>query len=1223
MEERNLLTSFTPLQIRHAYGFDRVGFENSTHALVAGNGQGQTIAIVDAYDDPNIAGNLATFDSTYGLPAPPSFQKVNQTGGTSYPPPNQGWAHEIALDVEYAHAMAPGANILLVEANDNFLTNLDTAVQYAANHGATAVSMSYTAGEFPGETGLDSVFTHAGVTYLSSTGDGGAPGGYQAFSPNVVAVGGTSLFLDGAGNYQSESGWGGSGGGISQFEPKPAYQNGVVTQSNTRRCIPDASFVADPGTGVIIYDTYGGGGFSTVGGTSVSCPIMAGLTAVVNQGRSYLFGRPSYNGTDFLNALYHLPQSDLVDIVTGNNGFPAGPGYDLVTGLGTPIVDRFVSGMTGAPVYNPLDGSLLVTGGGRGSTDTLTLSQSGSQLVVQVSAGTPVAGSGIPANQTFTFNGNQYSAVTVCSGDWNATVNVQNSTPVTVNLLDHGNAVTVNVGTGHNTVNVWQAAPTTLTTVHGGSTMAINVGRNGTVQDIQGPLILDNPPSFNTVAVDDSADPGNRAAVLDTQVYLSHLYGRISGLAPAFGFIYYRYDDTAAITVKTGTGTETVYVWETGVLGFNAAALTTVEGHSANTTVNVGFGTGVLSGILGGLMITNPSSWTHVNINDESDNANHNGVSAPVMVLTATSLTGLSPGAIRFGPNDLASLTISVGNGTNTYTIVNTQASGVAGGNLTTLNTGAGTDTVNVQQTGGALRINGQGGGGNDVVNLGLNNSLAGIFGAVTIFNGPSYFHVNVNDGADNAPHNVTLSTSGLTGLSQGAINFGAASLNTLTINAGTGSGQTVWTITGSQAFLGTALTFFNTGVGPDYVNVQGMAVPLTINSASGNGAVTITLGDTANTLAGITAPVTVNAAATDALVLNDHNWPLFRTYAITPTTVLWTLGPGVTYSGLGSLAVLGSAGGNTFDLSAGTSPTAAVTLHGGGGANTLLGSNAGNYWAITGADTGFLTGAAYPSPVTFYQVGSLTAGSGGDYFQFADGATLSGTLTGGGSDTLDYSSYSTTVIVDLQTGVATGIGAGPSGPPGAVSGIGTVLGGNGNGSLGAYNLLIGAGGNVLAGGLGRRNLLVAGASASTLYGGDQEDLLIGGTTVYTAAVGVPPLGGEGQPLSQDGPRPPEGGTPTARGYDTVVGLASWQQIAAYWAGPDPFATRVSNLLNGIGVPPLDNTTPTVMGNGGGNTLIGFGELALIYTDGADNVGPPPGPPPGFNPASVMTLISP
>ena len=150
LEDRFLL-SFGPTDVRHAYGFDRVAFLDSAHAQVAADGHGETIAIVDAYDDPNISSDLAVFDSRFGLPAPPSFRKVNQTGGTTYPPPDQNAAAEISLDVEYAHAMAPGAGILLVEANNNGSNNLDTAVQYAASQpGVVAVSMCYGSGEYSG-----------------------------------------------------------------------------------------------------------------------------------------------------------------------------------------------------------------------------------------------------------------------------------------------------------------------------------------------------------------------------------------------------------------------------------------------------------------------------------------------------------------------------------------------------------------------------------------------------------------------------------------------------------------------------------------------------------------------------------------------------------------------------------------------------------------------------------------------------------------------------------------------------------------------------------------------------------------------------------------------------------------------------------------------------------------------------------------------------------------
>jgi hypothetical protein len=511
LEDRALLTSFSPIQIRHAYGFDRVGFEDATHGLVAGDGQGTTIAIVDAFDDPNVAGDLAQFDSTYGLAAPPSLTKVNQIGGTIFPAANRGWAGEIALDVEYAHAMAPGADILLVEANDNSLNNLLAAVTYAAHQpGVVALSMSWGGDESATETFDDSRFVtpsgHNGVTFIAASGDSGGITSYPPSSPNVVAVGGTSLFLDSQGQYQSESGWSGSGGGISPYESQPAYQNGVVTQSTTRRTTPDVSFVANPGTGVIVYDTYGGRGFYTVGGTSVASPIMAGLTAIIDQGRSELFGRSSYSGTDFLNALYHLPQNDLNDIVTGNNRFPAGPGYDLVTGRGTPIVDRFVSAMIGAPVYDPLTGGLLVTGGGRGSDDTITLSQSGGQIVVEISASTPVAGSDIPVDQTFTFDSSQVRSLTIDAGDGTTSLIVDdsaNSTDSTVTLsassltglsvgpINFGTGgvseLTITGGNGNNTYIITGTPATGGTTLNtGGGVDIVNIQGNSLPLTING-----------------------------------------------------------------------------------------------------------------------------------------------------------------------------------------------------------------------------------------------------------------------------------------------------------------------------------------------------------------------------------------------------------------------------------------------------------------------------------------------------------------------------------------------------------------------------------------------------------------------------------------------------------------------------------------------------------------------------------------------------------------
>ncbi|HEY5312937.1 MAG TPA: S8 family serine peptidase, partial [Pirellulales bacterium] len=195
----------TPAQIRQAYAVNQITLDGGA---IQGDGTGQTIAIVDAYDDPTISADLNNFDQTFGLAAPPSFKKVDQDGGTNYPSvdtldaPGDTWEVEEALDVEWAHALAPGANILLVEASVTAsgpdLDDLMAAAEYAASvPGVSVVSMSWGTSEFSSEAQFDSDFVtpagHSGVTFVASTGDQGAPGEYPAYSPNVLAVGGTSL----------------------------------------------------------------------------------------------------------------------------------------------------------------------------------------------------------------------------------------------------------------------------------------------------------------------------------------------------------------------------------------------------------------------------------------------------------------------------------------------------------------------------------------------------------------------------------------------------------------------------------------------------------------------------------------------------------------------------------------------------------------------------------------------------------------------------------------------------------------------------------------------------------------------------------------------------------------------------------------------------------------------------------------------------------------------
>lgn len=359
-------TALTPEQIRHAYGIDAVTFGS-----VMGNGAGQTIAIVDAGDNPGFVdstdpnfdnSDLHKFDQFFGLPDPPSFMKVNQTGGTTLPPANvAGFATEEALDIEWAHVVAPMASIILVEATTASDSDLiQTAVPTAASlPGVSVVSMSFGGPEFSGETSLDSIFQtpagHQGVTFLASTGDNGEPGGYPAYSPNVVAVGGTTLNVDSSGNYLGETGWSGSGGGISQFESQPNYQKGVVTQSTTQRTIPDVSMDADPNTGVAVFDSFDNGAatpWEQVGGTSLACPLWAGIIAITNQDRVRV-GLGTLDGpTQTLPMIYSLPESDFHDITSGNNGFPAGPGYDLVTGRGSPNAPLLIPALAGVASFN-------------------------------------------------------------------------------------------------------------------------------------------------------------------------------------------------------------------------------------------------------------------------------------------------------------------------------------------------------------------------------------------------------------------------------------------------------------------------------------------------------------------------------------------------------------------------------------------------------------------------------------------------------------------------------------------------------------------------------------------------------------------------------------------------------------------------------------------------------------------------------------------------------
>ncbi len=305
-------------------------------------GAGQTIAIVDAYDDPSAESDLGVYRAQFGLPpcttANGCFRKVDQNGGASYPRSDRGWALEISLDVDMASAVCPNCRILLVEAASSSLANLTTAVDTAYRLGANVISNSYGGAEFSGETSYETHFNHPGVAITVSSGDGGYGVEYPAASRYVTAVGGTTLSRAAvtASNPRgwTETAWSGAGSGCSAYVTKPSWQ---LDAGCANRTVADVSADADPNTGVAVYDSFkyqGSAGWFVVGGTSVSAPVIGSVYALAGNAASTTYGSYPYGNT---NALF--------DVVAGSNGTcsssaaylcTAGPGYDGPTGLGTP-----------------------------------------------------------------------------------------------------------------------------------------------------------------------------------------------------------------------------------------------------------------------------------------------------------------------------------------------------------------------------------------------------------------------------------------------------------------------------------------------------------------------------------------------------------------------------------------------------------------------------------------------------------------------------------------------------------------------------------------------------------------------------------------------------------------------------------------------------------------------------------------------------------------------
>ncbi|MGP9021343.1 S53 family peptidase [Streptomyces sp. BR1] len=328
--ERSLTAAAAPS------GYGPASLQSAYKLPSATAGSGQTVAIVDAYDDPKAESDLAAYRSQYGLPACTTangcFKKVGQSGTSKLPRANSGWAEEISLDLDMVSAACPNCKILLVEATSASMTNLGTGVNTAVSLGAKYVSNSYGGGESSSDTSYDTTyFNHPGVAITVSSGDGGYGVEYPAASRYVTAVGGTSLSSASNSRGWSESVWSGAGSGCSGYDAKPSWQ---TDSGCARRTVADVSAVADPATGVAVYDTYGSDtGWEVFGGTSASSPLIAAVYA--------LAGAPSSGSTP--SSFPYAHTSSLNDVTSGSNGScsPAylcagGAGYDGPSGLGTP-----------------------------------------------------------------------------------------------------------------------------------------------------------------------------------------------------------------------------------------------------------------------------------------------------------------------------------------------------------------------------------------------------------------------------------------------------------------------------------------------------------------------------------------------------------------------------------------------------------------------------------------------------------------------------------------------------------------------------------------------------------------------------------------------------------------------------------------------------------------------------------------------------------------------
>jgi hypothetical protein len=751
---------------------------------------------------------------------------------------------------------------------------------------------------------------------------------------------------------------------------------------------------------------------------------------------------------------------------------------------------------------------------------TLTLSGGALVYVPSTSANNTLTISDNPATHRYTFV-DTAEVITLVGSFTNPSGNLTH----TVSFGD-GNIISIAVNMGNQSFNVnieqtLAGAPVTVNMGAGTDTVNVSpVAHN--LDNIRGPITLHAGVGIDSLNVYDNSNPHDQAYTLDAGAVSRSFAGTIT-YGSGINFV--------TINASNGNDLDTVNGTEVGF----ATTLNTGAGHSTVWVNGAGFGgTFTLNEGTGG--------------NDVFLGANHN-------------LDNLR-GTLHVNGNHLGVDNLTVDDQSNsasqTFTLdshsITRTGAGLIQYNLqdsVTVQTGFGAPTVNVLSTSTPVMLTGD--SPNTTVNIGNAGTVQQILGPLTINNPPSHSIVNVDDSADTTTRTVSLDTvtmlhGRITGLAPAAITYTYFDTNNITIQTGTGGATVNVLATGTPVnLIGHSLnTTINVG---DAGSVQQILGPLTITNPPSY--TTVNVDDSADGAARTVSQDTVSIGGVD----------YGRITGLAPAAILYK------YPDTSSVAIQTGTGGATVNLLAIGKP---INVIGNPSAPISLFSAGANIWAITGHNAGTLTTYPFVGPVTFSGTANLLGGNGDDAFVFVDGGSVDGTIDGGGgTNTLDYSNgFSGNVIVDLQTGFATGVGGG-------IANIQNVAGGSGGGA-GVYNVLVGNGGNVLTGGDGRRNLLIAGASASTLIGGNDDDILIGGTTAY----------------------------------DTEAGLVSLQAIMNYWCSTtDDYATRVANLLTGNGVPLLDATMVT--NNGGGNTMMGnhggMGEMNLFYGSASDVTDQNPG----------------